>query len=95
MRRSHLHEQAQASVTADRPLGDLSAFRTITADISNRAQSGDMTGARAKADDLETAWDNAQGYMQSMNPDKWTLMDGKIDDVLKKVRASSPNASAN
>ena len=93
LRRAQLQKQAQASVTADRPLGDLSSFRKITQDMQRLVQSGDLAGARARADDLETAWDNAQAVMQPMNPEKWTSMDDAIDAVLKKTRASSPSAA--
>ena len=93
LRRSQLQKQAQASVTADRPLGDLSSFRKIAQDMERLVQSGDLAGARTRADDLETAWDNAQAVMQPMNPEKWTTMDDAIDLVLKKTRASSPSAA--
>ena len=57
-------------------------------------RSGDWSGAKARADDLETAWDDGQARLQAMSPAKWTLMDNSIDDVLKKTRSSSPNATA-
>jgi hypothetical protein len=55
--------------------------------------AGDMSGAKSRASDLETAWDNAQTRLRPMNPEKWTLMDSAIDDVLKKVRATQPNGA--
>jgi hypothetical protein len=57
-------------------------------------KAGDWNGAKSRANDLETAWDDGQARMQPMNPDKWTQMDNAIDGVLKKTRASSPDAAA-
>ncbi len=92
LRSSQLQRRAAAAVSPDAPLGDLSAFRTITQDLVNLVHSGDLAGAKSRAKDLETAWDDAQGQMQSMNPDKWTIMDSAIDKVLKKLRASPQDA---
>ncbi len=92
LRRAHLQRQAAASVTAAAPLGDLTAFKQIAADMLRLTRAGDLAGARARADDLETAWDNGQAIMRPMNPAKWTLMDNAIDDVLRRVRATSQDA---
>ncbi len=89
LRRSQLHDRAAVSVSPDRPLGDLSAFRTIAKDMQGLVQAGDWKATNARADDLETAWDDAQGSLQPMSPEKWTLLDNSIDDVLKKTRSSS------
>ncbi|CAN5361731.1 hypothetical protein BH11MYX1_BH11MYX1_09960 [soil metagenome] len=93
VRISHLQAQATASTTTERPLGDLSAFRTIAHDLLARVSAGDATGAKAKADALESAWDTAQAQLQRMNSSKWTVMDTAIDDVLTQTRASSKGAS--
>lgn len=82
---------APVSTSATQPLGDLSAFRKIADDMLRMVRAGDMAGAKTRAGDLETAWDNAQARLRPMNPEKWTLMDNAIDDVLKKVRAAKPN----
>ncbi|HET6281133.1 MAG TPA: hypothetical protein VFH73_09210 [Polyangia bacterium] len=87
MRRAQLRDQAAASVAPDAPLGDLTAFKKIAADMLGVVRAGDMSGAKSRADDLETAWDNAQARMRPLNPGKWTLVDDAIDDVLKKVRS--------
>ena len=83
--------QAPVSGSSTKPLGDLSAFRKIADDMLKLVRAGDMSGAKARAGDLETAWDNAQPRLKPMNTEKWTLMDNAIDDVLKKVRAVKPN----
>jgi len=85
--------QAPSSVATTKPLGDLSAFRKIAEDMLRRVRAGDISGAKSRADDLETAWDHAQARLRAMNPEKWTLMDSAIDDVLKKVRATQPNGA--
>jgi hypothetical protein len=93
VRRSQLRNEAAASVSPTAPLGDLSAFRKIAEDMLSLVRAGDMSGAKSRADDLETAWDNAQARLRPMNPDKWTLMDNAIDDVLKKVRSTQTNGA--
>jgi uncharacterized membrane-anchored protein len=94
VRSSQIAKQATALSSPDQPLGDLSSFRTITADMRALVRSGNTAGAKAKADDLETAWDRAQARMKPMNSAKWTTMDDAIDAVLKTTRASPPNAVA-
>jgi uncharacterized protein HemX len=93
-RRAQLGKQAAASVTPGRPLGDLSKFRTVAQDMLSLVRAGDWNGAKSRAADLESAWDDGQARMQPMNPDEWTQMDNAIDVVLKKTRASSPDAAA-
>lgn len=94
LRQSQLRNQAAASVSPTAPLGDLTAFKAIADDMLKLVRSGDLSGAKSRADDLETAWDNNQARLRPMNEQKWTLMDGAIDDVLTKVRAVQPNAGA-
>jgi uncharacterized membrane-anchored protein len=93
VRRAQLRAEAAASVTPSAPLGDLSAFRRIAEDMLRLVRADDMSGAKSRADDLETAWDKGQALMRPMNPEKWTLMDSAIDDVLTKVRSSPPNGA--
>ena len=94
LRSSQLQRQAEAAVSLDHPLGDLSAFQTIAKDMLPLVCAGDWKGVKSKADDLESAWDTAQGSMRPMNPDKWTLMDKAIDDVLETTRAASHTVTA-
>lgn len=93
LRSAQLHAQAVSSVSPAAPLGDLTAFKGIATDMQRLVRAGDAAGAKSRADDLETAWDNAQALLRPMNPEKWTLMDGAIDDVLRKVRSVSQNAA--
>ena len=77
-----------------KPLGDLSAFRKIAEEMLQKVNAKDMTAAKSKATDLETAWDDAQAKLRPMNAEKWTQMDNAIDDVLKKVRSPQPDSTA-
>ena len=83
---------AQPAPTGSRasPLGDLSEFRTITQDTLNLLNSGDQPGATARISDLETEWDNAQGRLKPKDTAAWTNIDGKIDTVLRELRATNP-----
>ncbi len=94
LRHDQLQSRAAASTLTSRPLGDLSAFKQLAHDMLGRVHSGDVSGARSKADELEKAWDDAQAIMQAMNSEKWTLMDSAIDKVLTSVRSSSPSTTA-
>jgi uncharacterized membrane-anchored protein len=94
LRRSQLRTQAAASVSPTAPLGDLSSFRKIAEDMLGLVRVGDLSGAKSRANDLETAWDSAQARLKAMNPEKWTVMDSAIDNVLTTVRSTQPNAGA-
>ena len=76
------------------PLGDLSPFRVITQDTLNRLTAEDQAGATARISDLEYEWDNARGRLQAKNDSEWTKIDGKIDTVLRELRAVNPNPTS-
>ena len=73
------------------PLGDLSTFRTITQDTLNMLNAGNQPGATTRIDDLEIEWDNADARLKPKDKAAWTKVDGKIDTVLRELRATSPN----
>jgi uncharacterized membrane-anchored protein len=73
------------------PLGDLSTFRGITQDTLNLLNGGDQAGATSRVDDLEIQWDNAEARLKPKNKTEWTQLDGKIDKVLRELRATSPD----
>ncbi len=75
------------------PLGDLSSFRSITQDTLDMLSTGDQAGATTRIADLETEWDKAQARLKARDSAAWTGIDGKIDTVLRELRASSPNPS--
>ena len=92
-RSAQLSALAAAHASSDIPLGDLSNFRQITEATLTLVQSNDLSSAKTRITDLETAWDNAQSTLKPMNPGKWTMMDSSIDDALKSLRASHPDAT--
>jgi uncharacterized membrane-anchored protein len=75
---------------APSPLGDLSAFRTITQDTLRLLTANDQSGATTRVDDLETEWDNAEARLKPKDKATWTTIDDKIDTVLRELRATSP-----
>jgi uncharacterized membrane-anchored protein len=79
---------------APSPLGDLSAFRTITQDTLRLLTANDQSGATTRVDDLETEWDNAEARLRPKDKAAWTAIDGKIDTVLRELRATSPNPAS-
>jgi hypothetical protein len=101
LRKSALEQDAGAPVAAAAPdgvpaapaspLGDLSAFRTITQDTLNLVNAGNQSGASTRITDLETAWDNGEARLKPKDKAAWTEIDGKIDTVLREVRSTSPN----
>jgi uncharacterized membrane-anchored protein len=82
---------AGAGAAAASPLGDLSAFRGITQDTLALLNAGEQSGATARVDDLETSWDNAEARLKPRDKAAWTTIDGKIDTVLRELRAANPN----
>ena len=52
---------------------------------------GDQAGAKTRIKDLETAWDDDQATLQPLDDNAWNVLDGRIDSVLKAVRASQPD----
>jgi uncharacterized membrane-anchored protein len=93
-RSSELRNQAVANASTTAPLGDLSAFRQIAEDTQGFVRTGDLSHAKARVGDLEFAWDNAEAQLRPMNPEKWSLVDDSIDDVLRQVRAVKQNSTA-
>lgn len=73
------------------PLGDLSTFRDITQDTLNLLDAGNQAAATSRVDALEIQWDNAEARLKPKNKTEWTQVDGKIDKVLRELRATSPD----
>jgi uncharacterized membrane-anchored protein len=82
------------STQSTSPLGDLTVFRTITQDTLNKLNKGDQSGATTRISDLEYEWDNAQSRMKPRDIAEWNRVDGKIDTVLRELRAVNPNLAS-
>jgi uncharacterized membrane-anchored protein len=80
------------TATSTSPLGDLTLFKTITQDTLDKLNSGDQSGATTHIGDLEYEWDNAQSRLKAKDKTEWTLIDGKIDTVLRELRSTNPNS---
>ena len=72
---------------------DIQPFRAIAQDTLAKLNAGDQGGATARIKDLETSWDSAQSRLQRQDPATWTDLDGKIDSVLRTLRAKAPDLS--
>lgn len=83
----------EQSATTNFPPTVVATFRTIAHDMLVKVQAGDQNAATARAKDLETSWDEDQATLQPMDDPAWTVLDGKIDAVLKSVRAHNPDSA--
>lgn len=73
---------------------DLSSFRIIEEDTLALVNSGDLSAAKTRVKDLETAWDNAAAFLKSADAARWTEVDVGIDAVLSALRASNQDLEA-
>jgi uncharacterized membrane-anchored protein len=76
------------------PPADVATFRTIARDTLAKLQGGNQDAATTRVKDLETAWDDHQPSLQPLDQTAWTQLDGEIDTVLKALRASKPDMTA-
>lgn len=81
-------------VTQAFPPAEVAKFRTIAQDTLTKVQAGNQAAATERMKDLESAWDADQPTLQPRDQAAWTVLDGKIDTVLKAVRAKTPDAAA-
>jgi hypothetical protein len=83
-----------ASVDAGPSLGDMSPFAVITTDVQKIAETGDLTAARTRITDLETAWDAQEKTLRPVNTTAWGNVDAAVDDALHALRAHTPDQTA-
>ncbi|AZI58802.1 hypothetical protein EH165_12310 [Nakamurella antarctica] len=72
-------------------LGDLSVFRDITQDSLTMLTAGDQAGATTRIADLEFEWDAAASLLKAKDQAEWTVVDKRIDTVLREFRSTTPN----
>ena len=75
-------------------LGDLSAFKTIVADVQAMVDKGDIAGGAKRITDYETAWDQAETAIRPLNQTQWGNIDSANDAAFSAIRKSKPDPAA-
>ena len=82
-------QATQATMAAD----NMTPYRTLASDTLAAFKAKDMTTARKKAKELETAWDKNEKALEKASPAVWTEIDKAMDDFIKPLAAKAPDAA--
>lgn len=75
-------------------LGDLTALKTIAADVEKIAATGDLAAAQTRITDFETEWDKDEASMRPLNQAAWGNIDDAADAAIHSLRATTPDAAS-
>lgn len=88
-----LKSPVQAAAASVAPLGDLTPFETIAADIRKIAATGDLVAAEVRAKDLEAAWDKAAPTLRPVDTAAWGAVDDAADGLFRSLRSKTPTVA--
>lgn len=78
---------AQAANSLSSPaVGGLVSLRATAADTLRIAETGDLSAARKRVDDLERGWNRETPELKSRAPEKWRSLDAAIDRAERELR---------
>lgn len=82
-----------SQVAAHFPASEIAKFRIITQDTLTKVQAGRQADAKTRIKELETVWDQDQDTLQPLDEAAWGVLDRRIDDALKALRAGTPDSA--